>query len=72
MKNIPEVGKAYTDRDGISVTVIQVIKTSGGGGAMRRKSKNTGYSVVISNGKYEAKIGLNVFHMRGFKECTSL
>ncbi len=71
MSNIPVPGKQYTDRDGITVTVTDVNKSGGGNNyGMRRKGRPTGYSVTISNGKFECSIGLRAFELRGFK-CTS-
>lgn len=47
MKNIPEIGKAYTDRHGFTVTVTAVERSGGGKayGGNTRKSKLTGHTV---------------------------
>lgn len=49
------VGKKYSDRHGINVTVTKVERVQ------------HGYSVTISNGKHEAKMSMQTFGQRGFK-----
>lgn len=53
------IGQPYVDRHGISVTVTKVERVQ------------HGYSVTISNGKYEAKMSMQTFGQRGFKVVKS-
>lgn len=71
MKNTPEIGKQYTDRDGYVVTVVNVEPSKVGNVyALKKHHRTIGYTVTISNGKFECTIGLQAFNQRGFK-CTS-
>lgn len=70
MKTLPVVGKQYTDRDGVTVVVTRIVKSGGGNTtAMRRNTKKTGYTITISNGKFESTLGLEAFtRIRRFTE----
>lgn len=72
MKNVPEVGKIYTDKDGFTVTVLAVERSGGGKsfGGNERKSKLRGHRVTIESKGHVQHMPGRVFEMRGFK-CTS-
>lgn len=70
MKNMPEVGKQYTDRHGFTVLVTAVTRSGGGAavfGKSERKGKLTGYRVDVMYGDVPHKMGLQEFEKRGFK-----
>ena len=72
MKNIPEVGKVYTDRHGFTVTVLAV-ERSGGGKSFagnERKSKLIGHRIKIDAKGHVQYMSGNIFEQRGFT-CTS-
>ena len=72
MKNIPEVGKVYTDRHGFTVTVTDVVKSGGGAakfGQSERKGKLTGYRIEVLHGTTPHKMSLQEFNRRSFT-CT--
>lgn len=66
MKNIPEIGKVYTDRHGFSVTVTNVVKSGGGKafGGDERKSKLTGHTVTAERKGVSYKFGGQAFERR--------
>lgn len=71
MSNMPVPGKQYTDRDGYVVTVISVEPSRVGNVySLKKHHRTIGYTVTMSNGKFECTIGLQAFNQRGFK-CTS-
>lgn len=66
MKNIPEVGKAYTDRNGFTVTVVAVERSGGGKsfGGNERKSKLTGHTVTVLHKDVKHRFGGEAFAQR--------
>lgn len=66
MKNMPEVGKAYTDKDGFTVTVTKVIRSGGGKafGGDARKSKLTGHTVTAVRNGVSYDFGGQAFERR--------
>lgn len=66
MKNIPEVGKAYTDRNGFTVTVVAVERSGGGKsfGGDKRKGKLTGHTVSAERNGVSYNFGGQAFERR--------
>jgi hypothetical protein len=66
MKNIPEVGKAYTDKLGFTVTVTAVTRSGGGKayGGDTRKGKLTGHTVSAERNGVSYNFGGQAFERR--------